>query len=178
MVWKSDVPYTRRSPRELSGPDADGKGGGGKDRRSEIQDPAQNRQVSRSEVASGDQERSRGRCEASVRFAIDKTPPVISVAGVSDGLVSPVAVVVSFAATDTHLASVGATLDGAAFESGATVAAEGAHALTFEATDAQLDGVTALLDGAPFASGTPVTAEGNIVDVRHAFNASHHSWSS
>lgn len=66
----------------------------------------------------------------------DSVPPVISVAGVSDGEYSAAAAVTpSFGATDAHLATVSATLDGSRFVSGSPVSAEGTHVLHVSATD-------------------------------------------
>src|SRR5262249_54922188 len=67
--------------------------------------------------------------DAIVHFTIDRTPPDVIVDGVTDGEVSPQAVAPAFRAADPHLGSVSATLDGAAFVSGALVAADGAHTL-------------------------------------------------
>ncbi len=74
--------------------------------------------------------------QRNVSFVIDRTAPVIAIAGVSDGLFSPAASVnPSFAAVDTNLAQVVATLDGAPFVSGTPVSAEGPHQLHVSAID-------------------------------------------
>jgi hypothetical protein len=72
---------------------------------------------------------------AAVRFALDLTPPSIVVAGVEDGAFYASGVTPAFAAADAHLDAASATLDGAPFTPGETVAAEGAHALAVTATD-------------------------------------------
>ena len=68
-------------------------------------------------------------------FVIDKTAPAITIAGVTDGEHRNIDAVVTFEATDPYLASASATLNGAAFTSGATVSAEGAYTLIVTATD-------------------------------------------
>jgi uncharacterized repeat protein (TIGR01451 family) len=69
-----------------------------------------------------------------VRFTIDKTPPVITITGVPAGCVNAdVMPVVS--ATDVHLDTVAATLDGQPFTSGTAVTAEGDFTLRIEAAD-------------------------------------------
>ncbi len=66
----------------------------------------------------------------------DSVPPVISVSGVSDGQYSAAASLTpSFGATDAHLATVSATLDGSPFVSGSPVSAEGTHVLQVSASD-------------------------------------------
>lgn len=69
-----------------------------------------------------------------VRFTIDKTPPVITVAGVPQGC-AKVDVTPVFSATDVHLDTVTATLNGEPFTSGTTITAEGDYTLRIEATD-------------------------------------------
>ncbi|HYV49245.1 MAG TPA: CARDB domain-containing protein [Myxococcaceae bacterium] len=69
-----------------------------------------------------------------VHFTLDFTPPVIIVSGVSEGQTAE-AFTVTYGATDANLLSVSATLDGAAFASGGTVSAEGAHTLAVTAAD-------------------------------------------
>lgn len=70
-----------------------------------------------------------------VTFTIDKTAPVITVAGVIDGGSYNAPVVPTFSATDTHLLSVTATLDGPSFTSGTTVSGTGSHTLVVTAFD-------------------------------------------
>jgi hypothetical protein len=73
---------------------------------------------------------------ATVHFSIDYSPPTIEVAGVAAGLVAgapPLSPV--FGASDPHLASVSATLDGIPLESGAPVWTEGDHVLVVTASD-------------------------------------------
>jgi subtilase family serine protease/flagellar hook assembly protein FlgD len=71
----------------------------------------------------------------SLTFAIDLTPPVIKVEGVEGGVCYGADVTPRYSANDAHLASVAATLDGAAFASGTVVTAEQAHALVVTARD-------------------------------------------
>lgn len=73
--------------------------------------------------------------EVVVQFTIDKTAPAITVAGVTDGQASATALTPTFGATDLHLTSVTATLDGAPFTSGTSVSAEGNHSLVVTAHD-------------------------------------------
>ncbi len=71
-----------------------------------------------------------------VHITRDTTPPAIAISGVADSEVRTSPVTISFSATDAHLSSVSATLDGASFASGGTVSAAGAHALVVVAADA------------------------------------------
>lgn len=72
---------------------------------------------------------------ASAAFIIDRTPPVITVAGVSDGSVYPGAVIPTVAIFDANLVSSAVTLDGAPFASGTPVSARGDHLLEATAAD-------------------------------------------
>jgi hypothetical protein len=69
-------------------------------------------------------------------FSIDRTAPVITISGVSDGQLSASPLTIQYSATDVHLSSVQAALDGTPFTSGSTVSAEGNHTLVVTATDA------------------------------------------
>src|SRR5205814_7161708 len=60
----------------------------------------------------------------------------ITVIGVTDGQLSRTALTITFSATDLHLGTTSATLDGAPFVSGSTVGAEGDHTLVVTSTDA------------------------------------------
>jgi subtilase family serine protease len=71
----------------------------------------------------------------SIQFELDLTPPLIQFGGVADGALVNHLVTPTFGATDAHLDSVSATLDGQPFSSGSTVASEGTHVLTVHATD-------------------------------------------
>ncbi len=76
---------------------------------------------------------------AAVGFAIDTTPPVITVTGVSNGglygaAATPVTPVVTV--SDAHPGTQAITLNGQAFASGTAVAAEGSYTLIVTATDA------------------------------------------
>jgi hypothetical protein len=74
----------------------------------------------------------------------DSVPPVISVSGVVDGQYSDAASVSpTFSATDDHLATLSATLDGSPYASGSPVTAEGTHVLVVSATDAAGNASTA-----------------------------------
>lgn len=66
----------------------------------------------------------------------DVTAPVISLSCVKDGAVYASGITPAFSAADAALKSVAATLDGAAFTSGALVSAAGAHTLVVTAIDA------------------------------------------
>ncbi len=70
-----------------------------------------------------------------VHFTIDVTPPAISISGVAEGDLKNAAVTPVFSATDLHLTSSGATLDGAPFASGTAVSTEGDHILVVSAAD-------------------------------------------
>lgn len=74
--------------------------------------------------------------EASLTFAIDKTPPEIQVTGVSQGAVADT-FTIHFAATDAHLdaGTLVATLDGLPFTTGGTVNTEGHHTLQVSVSD-------------------------------------------
>jgi Tol biopolymer transport system component/flagellar hook assembly protein FlgD len=74
--------------------------------------------------------------ETSVSFCIDRTPPVIAVAGVVEGQLSALPIQPTFSATDANLLLVTATLDGAPFLSGTSVNADGTHVLQVVALDA------------------------------------------
>lgn len=108
-----------------------------------------------------------------VQFTIDDTAPAITVAGVVDGALLNTPVSISFSATDPHLASVLATLDGAPYASGQLVSVEGGRVLVVTALDAAgnqssrtlqftLDftaptiAVTGVSDGASGTSFTPI----------------------
>lgn len=68
-------------------------------------------------------------------FALDRTPPEITISGVTDRLVTRGPVDITWTATDKHLASASATLDGQQFHSGDRVEANGPHTLVVVATD-------------------------------------------
>jgi ureidoglycolate hydrolase len=68
-------------------------------------------------------------------FTIDKTAPVISLAGVADGSIVNTNVTPVFSAADAHLNAVSATLNGVSFTSGTVVSAEGDYTLVVTATD-------------------------------------------
>jgi len=69
-------------------------------------------------------------------FAIDLTPPVITVSGVSPGQVVAPPVAPTYSAADLHPGPVSATLDGVQFTSGTVVSSPGAHTLVVTAVDA------------------------------------------
>jgi hypothetical protein len=71
-----------------------------------------------------------------VDFAIDRTPPVITVSGVANGQTYDHAVSPTFSATDLHQPSVSATLDGASYVSSTTINTNGTHTLVISAHDA------------------------------------------
>ncbi len=68
-------------------------------------------------------------------FTIDRTPPTITVTGVGNGLISADAVTPMVAFSDATLDTTSITLDGAAFVSGTSVAAERDHELRATARD-------------------------------------------
>ncbi|WP_342373836.1 Ig-like domain repeat protein [Myxococcus stipitatus] len=74
--------------------------------------------------------------EASLTFAVDKTPPEIQVTGVSQGAAAE-SFTIHFTATDAHLDAntLGAALDGLPFTSGETVNTEGPHSLQVSVLD-------------------------------------------
>ncbi len=81
-----------------------------------------------------------------VRFTIDLTSPQVAISGVVDGSVSNAASVTpTFTATDAHLVSTAATLDGSPvpFISGTAVQSEQDHLLVVTAMDAAGNGTTA-----------------------------------
>jgi len=70
-----------------------------------------------------------------VRFTIDRTGPLIEVAGVEDGRHYRAPVTVSFSSPDADVQSLSATLDGATFSSGSIVSQEGVHTLVVTGRD-------------------------------------------
>lgn len=74
--------------------------------------------------------------DRTVSFCVDKTPPVLAIAGVTDGETATAPVTPTWVAADANLVLVLATLDGAPFASGTTVSAEGGHLLQVVALDA------------------------------------------
>ncbi len=69
------------------------------------------------------------------RFVVDRTPPVVTFFGVSDGAVLAAAVTPAVVVTDRNLATQTVLLDGQPFAEGLTVGAEGPHRLSVEARD-------------------------------------------
>lgn len=74
--------------------------------------------------------------QAQVGFAIDTTPPRLTLSGVEEGERRNTPAVLGFTVEEEHPSSVEATLDGVPMASGDTVSAEGAHVWTVAATDA------------------------------------------
>jgi Tol biopolymer transport system component/flagellar hook assembly protein FlgD/subtilase family serine protease len=68
-------------------------------------------------------------------FTIDQTPPAITVAGVTDGLLTNQSVTPEVTIVEVNLESSATTLDGQAFAPGTQVSAEGSHVLAVSATD-------------------------------------------
>ncbi|MES1241964.1 MAG: CARDB domain-containing protein [Acidobacteriota bacterium] len=68
-------------------------------------------------------------------FTIDRTPPAITVAGVTDGALTNVSVTPVVDVADIHLGTVATTLDGTPFASGTAVFTEGDHTLAVTAAD-------------------------------------------
>ena len=77
-----------------------------------------------------------------IHFVIDRTPPVLTLTGPADGSLGIGPVTLAFSATDPNLGAVTATLDGVAFASGGSVAADGVHIWTVTATDGAGNSVT------------------------------------
>ncbi|MCE9670034.1 DUF6531 domain-containing protein [Myxococcus stipitatus] len=69
------------------------------------------------------------------QFAIDRTPPVITIMGVFEGEHRNAPATISWTVEEPHPGAVVATLDGEAFQSGTTVASGGKHDLVVTATD-------------------------------------------
>ncbi|MHB8873510.1 MAG: Ig-like domain-containing protein [Myxococcaceae bacterium] len=105
----------------------------------------------------------------SIGFTIDKTPPIVTVAGVIDGSFVNASVTPSFSATDGNLLGVTATLDGVPFAPGETVSAEGAHTLVVTAFDLGGNSVTNTvsftIDRTPPVISLAGVADGAIVNV-------------
>lgn len=80
-------------------------------------------------------DRAGNRASQTVHFTIDKTPPVVTVSGVTDGEVTKSSLAPVFTAQDANLASASATLNGAPFVSGTPVTAEGEYRLVVLAKD-------------------------------------------
>ena len=74
--------------------------------------------------------------QQTLAFTIDATPPTVVITGVTNGQVSAGPLTPNFTATDAHLASTSATLNGAAFLSGTSVSVPGSYLLVVVATDA------------------------------------------
>jgi len=72
-----------------------------------------------------------------VRFALDYTPPGITVSGIADGSTYDAPVTPVIAVTDAHLdaSSTTITLDGEPYASGTEISAEGSHTLAVSAVD-------------------------------------------
>ncbi|HEX8698661.1 MAG TPA: hypothetical protein VF815_07485, partial [Myxococcaceae bacterium] len=73
---------------------------------------------------------------ASVGFAIDTTPPLLTLSGVDEGQRRNTPAVLTYTVEEVHPGTVEATLNGAPMSSGDTVSAEGAHEWVVVATDA------------------------------------------
>lgn len=69
------------------------------------------------------------------RFVVDRTPPVVTFIGVSDGAVLAAAVTPAVVVTDRNLVTQTVLLDGQPFAEGLSVGAEGPHRLSVEARD-------------------------------------------
>src|SRR5262249_8863327 len=74
--------------------------------------------------------------QLTIRFTIDKTPPVLPLSGVQNGDILNHSVTLTFSATDLHPGTTTSTLDGAPIVSGAKVNAEGDHFWVVTSTDA------------------------------------------
>jgi subtilase family serine protease len=74
--------------------------------------------------------------DKALHFAIDRTPPTITVTGVSDGQVASGPVTPVITIQDAHPGTQTIVLDGKTFVSGTTVSGAGQHTLAVTATDA------------------------------------------
>jgi hypothetical protein len=83
---------------------------------------------------------------ASRSFTVDNTPPQILVTGIDAGTTYRAAVRPAYQASDSHLDTVTATLDGAPFNSGSSVTVEGNHRLIVKAVDKAGNVTTRTLD--------------------------------
>jgi subtilase family serine protease len=72
---------------------------------------------------------------AAVRFTVDRTAPLIGIAGVADGAFVASDVLFNVSAADSHLTSLAVTLNGVTSSAAGTVTAEGGYALGAHAVD-------------------------------------------
>lgn len=86
------------------------------------------------EVEAVDAYGNRAAVESSVRS--DQSPPLLTLAGVSDGQLSNQPLTPVFSATDPHPGTLTARLDGQLFQSGTEVGTDGVHQLDLSAIDA------------------------------------------
>ncbi|MFN0061130.1 MAG: CARDB domain-containing protein [Myxococcaceae bacterium] len=98
-----------------------------------------------------------------VTFTLDVTPPVVTVSGVTDGAHYRTPLAPTFSATDTHLTSVVATLNGAPFTSGGMVSAENNYVLRVTATD-RAGNVTTLSVAFVIDATPPVVSISGVID--------------
>jgi subtilase family serine protease len=98
-----------------------------------------------------------------VRFAIDTAPPVITVAGVADGLVTRDVVTPVINVADPHLAASDVTLDELPYVSGTPISAEGAHRIVVAAEDAAGHAATVRIDFIRDTTPPSITVSG-VVD--------------
>lgn len=70
-----------------------------------------------------------------VRFAVDRTPPRLGIAGVIDGSFVATNVAYAVTADDAHLTALGVTVDGVSTTTAGVATAEGAHQLVARAAD-------------------------------------------
>ncbi|MBL8955104.1 MAG: hypothetical protein JNK82_30285, partial [Myxococcaceae bacterium] len=117
--------------------------------------------------------------QRTVQFHIDVTAPVVAIAGVTDGALYASPRTITFSATDGTAVTVTATLDGAPFTSGSSVAGDGPHVLVVSASDAagnaaqrtvqfRIDGtppVITITGVTPGATGTNFTPVINVADA-------------
>jgi large repetitive protein len=73
--------------------------------------------------------------QLTIRFTLDKTRPVLTLSGVSDGEILGGPVTLTWSSTDLQPGTTVGTLDFAPITSGATVSASGWHVWTVHATD-------------------------------------------
>ncbi|MDX1430942.1 MAG: CARDB domain-containing protein [Gammaproteobacteria bacterium] len=106
--------------------------------------------------------------EITLRFTIDTTPPVVTVAGVADGDVGNTDVVPVIEVSDDNLDGVDITLDGAPFFSGSVIDAEGSHRIEVDARDlagnATLAAIEFVIDKTPPRVDVSGVVDGQVFD--------------
>jgi len=99
-----------------------------------------------------------------VDFTMDATPPVITITGVTDGLLTRGSLTPVVTVTDAHPGLSTTLLDGNPFVSGTLVAAEGIHSLRVDATDALGNAASPAIVGFTIDRTTPVISVNGVAD--------------